>query len=192
VSCGARRSRPPHYDPSKPITRPLDPERADTLVHTEKGIVHCLCPATGEQRDRAFQGFEADRNTLNYRCPAPAYALQCQGQAQCHQAGEVNAGDYARIVRINITQQDRRSFVPTPYASPSWRRGSHRRTALERINNRIDHSFGFENHFIRGKAKMQARVGLALAVMMAIALGHVNAGRIEQMRSLVRPIPATG
>jgi hypothetical protein len=35
---------------------------------------------------------------------------------------------------------------------------------------------------------MQTRVGLALAVMMAIALGHVRAGRIEQMRSLVRPI----
>lgn len=161
-------------------------------MHTEKGTVHCLCPVTGEQRDLAFQGFEADRDTLKYRCPAAAYGLPCQGQAQCHQAGEVSPGDYARIVRINITQQDRRIFVPTPYASPSWRRGYHRRTVLERINNRIDHSFGFENHFIRGKAKMQARVALALAVMMAMALGHVNAGRIEQMRSLVRPIPATG
>jgi hypothetical protein len=39
---------------------------------------------------------------------------------------------------------------------------------------------------------MQTRVGLALAVMMAMALGHVNAGRLEQMRSLVQPIPATG
>jgi hypothetical protein len=35
---------------------------------------------------------------------------------------------------------------------------------------------------------MQTRVGLALAVMMAMALGHLRAGRIEQMRSLVRPI----
>jgi hypothetical protein len=35
---------------------------------------------------------------------------------------------------------------------------------------------------------MQTRAGLALAVMMAMALGHVRAGRIEQMRSLVRPI----
>ena len=42
----------------------------------------------------------------------------------------------------------------------------------------------------RGLAKMQTRVGLALAVMMA--LEHVNAGRIEQMRALVQPIPATG
>ena len=37
--------------------------------------------------------------------------------------------------------------------------------------------------------KMKARMGLALAVMMAMALGHVKAGRIEQMRSLVQPIP---
>jgi len=28
--------------------------------------------------------------------------------------------------------------------------------------------------------------------MMAMALGHVKAGRLEQMRSLVQPIPATG
>ena len=182
----------PDFDPSKPITRPLDPDRVDTIVYTEKGTLHCLCPQTAERRDLAFQGFEADRNTLKYRCPAAAYGLECKGQNQCHQAGEVNPGGYGRIVRINITQQDRRIFVPTPYDSPSWRRGYNRRSALERINNRIDHSFGFEQHFIRGKAKMQTRVGLALAVMMAMALGHVKAGRRDQMRSLVRPIPATG
>ena len=182
----------PDFDPSQPITRPLDPERVDTIVYSEKGTLHCVCPQTAELRDLAFQGFEADRNTLKYRCPAAAYGLDCKGQEQCHQAGAVRPGEYGRIVRINITQQDRRIFVPTPYASPSWRRGYHRRSALERINNRIDHSFGFEQHSIRGKAKMQTRVGLALAVMMAMALGHVKAGRRDQMRSLVRPIPATG
>jgi len=36
---------------------------------------------------------------------------------------------------------------------------------------------------------MKTRTGLALAVMMAMALGHVKAGREEQMRSLVQPIP---
>jgi hypothetical protein len=149
-------------------------------------------PQTAELRDLAFQGFETDSNTLKYRCPAAAYGLECKGQDQCHQAGDVRPGEYGRIVRINITQQDRRIFVPTPYAGPSWRRGYHRRSALERINNRIDHSFGFEQHFIRGKAKMQTRVGLALAVMMAMALGHVKCGRRDQMRSLVRPFPATG
>jgi hypothetical protein len=179
----------PNYEPGQPITRPLYPDRADTIMYTEKGTVHCICLATGTQRDLAFQGFEADRDTLKYRCPAAAYGLDCQGQAQCHAAGQVNPGDYGRIVRINITEQNRRIFVPTPHGSPSWQRGYARRSALERINNRIDNSFCFEKHFIRGQAKMKTRMGLALAVMMAMALGHVKAGRVELMRSLVQPIP---
>jgi hypothetical protein len=39
---------------------------------------------------------------------------------------------------------------------------------------------------------MKTRMGLALAVMVAMALGHVKAGRIEQMRSLVQPIRQAG
>jgi len=178
----------PGYDPQKPITRALFAERVDTIVHTEKGTLHCICPATGEQRDMAFQGFEANRNTLKYCCPAAAYGYQCQGSNECSALGQVNPGAYGRSFRINITKEDRRIFTPTPYGSPSWERIYNRRSSLERINNRIDNSFGFEKHYIRGKAKMQTRVGLALAVMMAMALGHVKAGRIKQMRSLVRPI----
>lgn len=182
----------PDYDPSKPITRPLYPERADTIVYTEKGSMHCICPASGVQRDLAFQGFEADRDALKYRCPAAAYGLDCAGREACSRRGGVEPGDYGRIVRIKLEEQDRRIFTPTPHGSPSWERGYNRRSALERINNRIDNSFGFERHFIRGQAKMQTRVGLALAVMMAMALGHVKAGRLGQMRSLVRPIAASG
>jgi hypothetical protein len=178
----------PGYDPEKPITRALFDQRVDTIVHTEKGTLHCICPATGEQRDMAFQGFEANRNTIKYRCPAAAYGFQCQGSKECSELGQVNPGEYGRSIRINITKEDRRIFTPTPYGSPSWERIYNRRSSLERINNRIDNSFGFEKHYIRGGAKMQTRVGLSIAVMMAMALGHVRAGRIEQMRSLVRPI----
>ncbi len=178
----------PGYDPEKPITRALFDQRVDTIVHTEKGTLHCICPATGEQRDMAFQGFEANRNTLKYRCPAAAYGFQCKGRKECSELGQVNPGEYGRSIRINITKEDRRIFTPTPYGSPSWERIYNRRSSLERINNRIDNSFGFEKHYIRGGAKMQTRVGLSIAVMMAMALGHARAGRIEQMRSLVRPI----
>ena len=82
-------------------------------------------------------------------------------------------------------ERDRRIFTPTPRSSVTWRRAYKRRNAIERINSRIDNSFGFERHFIRGKAKMTARVGLALAVMMALGVGHIKAGRPECMRSLV-------
>ena len=92
-------------------------------------------------------------------------------------------------MRIDLDEHDRRIFTPTPWGSPSWKRGYRRRSALERINNRIDHSFEFEQHFIRGLARMRTRVGVALAVMMALALGHLRAGRPEAMRSLIAPVP---
>lgn len=179
----------PDYDPSKPITRSLNPDRADNIIHTEKGQVFCVCPQSKEQKGMAFQGFEADRNTLKYRCPAAAYGLDCEGRELCYNNANIKDSDFGRIVRIDIAQQNRRIFTATPYGSPSWRRGYNRRSALERINNRIDNNFGFEDHYIRGKANMTMRVGLALAVIMALALGHVKQGRQEQIRSLVKSVP---
>ena len=103
----------------------------------------------------------------------------------------VNPGAYGGIVGIKLDEHDRRIFAPTMQGSPSWQRGYNRRSALERINNRIDRHFGYEQHFSRGIAKMTTRVGLAIAVMMAMALGHIQQGRFGQMRFLVQPIPAT-
>jgi len=74
----------PGFDPSSTITRPLFPDRADTLVHTEMGNVRCCCPQTGEVRDLIFQGFEADRDTLKYRCPAAYVGSACPGAETCH------------------------------------------------------------------------------------------------------------
>ena len=182
----------PGYDPEQPITRALFPGRADVIVHDERGRVSCVCPATGEIRAMAFQGFEADRGpsgTVKYRCPAAAFDLDCKGRGACHRAGGVKPGDYGRIVRVDLDKHDRRIFAPTPWGSPSWRRGYNRRSAMERINARLDRSFNFETHYIRGLARMKTRTGLALAVMMAIALGQARAGRAERMRSLVGAVP---
>ena len=179
----------PDYDASKPILRPLCPRRVDTVVHSEKGEVVCRCPETGEERPMAFQGFEADRGALKYRCPAAAYDLRCQGRAICHKQAGCRAGEYGRIVRVDLNTADRRIFTPTPHGGPSWRRVYKRRAALERINARLDNDFGFERHYIRGHAAMKTRVGLALAIVMALALGHVLEGRPGQMRSLVGAVP---
>ena len=177
------------YDPGEAITRPLYPDRADTIVHTEKGEVGCLCPETGRQRRLAFQGFEAARGTLKYRCPAAAYGYGCAGRQRCYRAAGSQAGVFGRIVRIPLATQDRRIFTPTPYGSPSWKRGYRRRSALERIYSRLDNDFGFERHFLRGRSRMTARVGLALTVMMALALAQARAGRRDRMRSLVGAVP---
>ncbi len=119
----------------------------------------------------AFQGFEADRGrcgTLKYRCPAAAFGFALRRQpGACHRAGGVKPETMAASCAFDLDSHDRRIFTPTPWGSPSWRRGYNRRSAMERINSRLDNSFNFETHYIRGRAKMKTRLGLALAVMMA-------------------------
>ena len=184
-----REKKDPDYDPSKPITRPLFPERDDTIVYAEKGSLHCICPVTNELRQLKFQGYEAGREALKFRCPVAATGCgTCQGAEICHQKGGVTPGDFGRIIRVPI-KLDRRIFTPTPYGTAGWDRAYNGRSALERINSRIDNVYWFEHHFIRGIAKMTTRFGLAVAVMMAMALGHVKEKRLHLMRSLVQPIP---
>ena len=164
-------------------TRLLDESAADNVVYDEKGQVYCCCPRTGEQRELAYQGFEKDRQCLKYRCPATAYGFECQGRSDC---GPGHSSEYGRVVRIPL-ETDRRIFTPLARSSYAWVRGYRRRTAVERVNSRLDGSFQFERHYIRGHKKMQLRVGLALIVMLALAVGHLKEGENEKIRSLVQP-----
>lgn len=81
--------------------------------------------------------------------------------------------------------KDVRTFCPVARPSPKWERLYKGRSAVERVNSRLDVSFGFEQHFIRGMAKMRMRCSLALVVMLALALARARQNRRELMRSLV-------
>ena len=140
-----------------------------------------LCPVTGEQRPMSYGGFEKDRMALKYICPVKAYGVTCKGSAPCEHA--------MKSERVSL-EIDRRIFTPVARSSYAWERKYKKRTAVERVNSRFDVSFGFEKHFIRGQKKMEIRVGLALCVMLAMAVGRIKEQRQELMRSLVRtPAP---
>ena len=172
-----------NYVPGQKIMRPLDSVH-DNVFYTEKAQVWCRCPVSGTERKMAPWGSEDKRGALKFRCPAAAFNLRCKGWEKCHGDAGCKTNGYGRVVRVAL-EKDRRIFTPTPRGCASWKRAYGLRNAIERINSRIDNSFGFERHFIRGKAQMTARVGLAVAVMMALAVGHIKAGRPEKMRSLV-------
>jgi hypothetical protein len=162
-------------------TRLLDPGRSDNIVYDEEGTIYCLCPVTGEERRMAYGGFEKDRMALKYVCPIRAYGLTCQGSEQCVHA--------MKSERVSL-EIDRRIFTPVSRSSYAWEREYKKRTAVERVNSRFDVSFGFEKHFIRGQKKMEVRVGLALCVMLAMAVGRIKEQQKELMRSLVKsPAP---
>ena len=165
------------------MTRPLHPDRVDNIVSDEHGSIFCVAqcvkePGAIETIPMAFYGFEKDRKTLKYRCPSAAYGFECGEWESCCGSG------YGRIVRVPL-KLDRRHFVPVPRDSYKWRRLYKKRTGVERVNSRLDVSFGFERHFIRGLKKMRVRVGLALIVMLAMALGSIRRGHRQRMRSLV-------
>ncbi|KFD40737.1 hypothetical protein DK28_0201140 [Peptococcaceae bacterium SCADC1_2_3] len=120
-------------------------------------------------------GFEKDRNTLKKLCPAKQYTITCQGQEAC---------PVAQGLRIPLAE-DRRIFTPIDRASYKWEKEYNKRTSVERVNSRLDVSFGFELHTIRGMNKMKLRCGLALCVMLAMAVGRIKEKQGEKMRSLV-------
>lgn len=146
------------------------------VVYDYQGNIYCYCPGTGERRAMAFGGFEKDRGALKYRCPAAHYGFECKGCNRCPVSG---------AVRIKLSQ-DRRVFTPIARSSYQWKRLYKKRTSVERVNSRLDVSFGFEQHFIRGQKKMKVRVGLALMVMLAMALGRVKEKQKKKLRSLVQ------
>ncbi len=148
----------------------------DNVVFDYQGTVYCYCPKELKRRTMAYGGFEQKRGTLKYRCPAKHYGRECAGEKDCPVKGSI---------RISM-EQDRRTFLPLPRTSSSWERLYLKRTAVERVNSRLDVSFGFELHYIRGLKKMHLRCSLALCIMLAMAIGRVKEKRPDLMRSLVQ------
>lgn len=147
----------------------------ENVVYDYRGTVSCVCPRSGTERQMAYGGLERDRRTLKYRCPAEHYGIECAGRERC---------PIGKAVRISM-EQEPRVFTPLPRHTPKWRRLYARRSAVERVNSRLDNVFGFENHTIRGLLKMRTRCTLALVVMLAMALGRIRANQSEDMRSLL-------
>ena len=154
-------------------TRPLL-EGADNITYDCQGQLYCHCPKSGKRRKMVYWGYEKGRDAQKWRCPAARYGLSCEGYERC--SGKT---DYGRVVRVS-REVDRRTFLPVARTSAKFQRLYKKRTSVERVNGRLDVSFGFENHYIRGKKKMRARCSLALIVMLAMALGRVRENKTQE------------
>ena len=148
----------------------------ENIVYDYKGKISCIDMMSGEQKDMVFGGYEKDRQTLKYCCPAKYYGLNCRHIKEC---------GIKKAVRIKISLDDR-IFKPVARGSRNWKKLYRQRSAVERINSRLDVSFGFERHYIRGIKKMRMRVTLAMIVMLSLAVGHIKSGQNEKMRTLAR------
>lgn len=151
----------------------------ENVTYNYKGNVYCVCMETGKERAMCVGGFEGDRKrygTLKKLCPAKQYGVECKYIDKC----KVKQG-----IRIDI-EQDRRIFTPIDRASHKWKRIYNKRTSVERVNSRLDKLYGFEKHYIRGLRKMKIRCGIALCVMLAMAVGRIKENQVDKMRSFVQ------
>jgi len=159
-------------------TRPLC-EGADNIVYDCQGQVYCHCWVSGKRRELVYWGYERERDSQKWRCPAAVYGVECESCERCN-----GHSTYGRVVRV-ARELDPRTFLPVARGSLKFSRLYKKRTSVERVNSRLDVSFGLEQHFIRGEAKMRARCSLALVVMLAMALGRVREKQRGKLRSLV-------
>ena len=158
-------------------TRALKSRNIENVTYDYKGTVFCHCPVTGESYRMAYYGFEKDRNSLKYTCPAKHYGVDCKGAKNCNL--------FKKSVRIPLSE-DPLIFTQVARSSYRWKVLYKKRTSVERVNSRLEVSFGFEKHYTRGLKKMRIRCGLALCVMLAMALGRIHQEKQDLMRSLVK------
>lgn len=148
------------------------------VMYNQKGEVFCCCKESGQLNQMPYVGYESDRETIKYRCPAAHYGIKCPSFGNC---------TVGNSIRIPLALNPR-IFTAVPMDSLKWQNLYKKRTSVERVFSRMDVSFGFEQHYIRGLTKMQMRVDIALITMLGIAHGSVKEGRHKKIRSLVNCI----
>jgi hypothetical protein len=143
--------------------------------YDEDGNVFCYAEGSGERHRMIPLGYDAERKAHRYKCPAAHYGAECSCSCDC---------SLAKTIRIPL-DADKRIFTEVGRTQYQWKRIYKGRTAVERVNSRLDVSFGFETRRVRGQKKMELFAALAFAVMDALAVWRIDQDKPDLMRSLV-------
>jgi hypothetical protein len=166
------------------------------VVYDEAGTLYCYdCTSQPIVRHRmAYIGYEPQRQTIKYRCPARHEGWTCPHDAVC------NAGKaYGKTVRCKSTI-DLRRFPPIPRATKKFERMYKGRTAVERVNARLKIFWGVDDGNLVGARRFYAMVGLVMVVHAAFATllaaaprreGTLGKLRLSLIQQALRPRPAT-
>jgi hypothetical protein len=121
----------------------------------------------------SYIGYEPQRQTLKYRCPAKHEGWECPMSTIC------NAGkSYGKTVRVS-NEVDPRRFPELPRATKKFERMYKGRTAVERVNARLKIFWGVDDGNLVGSRRFVAQVGVVLAVHAAFATLLAMAPRRE-------------
>jgi hypothetical protein len=145
------------------------------IVYDEAGTVYCYDRVSSPivRHRMAYIGYEPERETIKYRCPAMHEGWQCPMAETC------NAGKkYGLTVRVP-REIDLRRFPALPRATKKFERMYKGRTAVERVNARLKIFWGADDGNIRGSRRFFALLGVILLVHAAFATLLAMAPRWE-------------
>ena len=135
------------------------------IVYDEAGTVYCYDRVSEPmvRHQMAYIGYEPDRETIKYRCPAMHGSWQCPMSSKC------NAGKkYGLTVRVPRTI-DLRRFPSVPRATKKFERMYKGRTAVERVNARLKVFWGADDGNVTGSRRFFALLGVVLVVHASFA-----------------------
>ena len=148
---------------------------SSNVVYDEAGTVYCYDKVSDPpvRHRMAYIGYEPERETLKYRCPAMHEGWECPMSEIC------NAGkSYGKTVRVP-SDVDPRRFPAIPRATKKFERKYKGRTSVERINARLKVFWGADDGNVTGSRRFVAQVGVVLAVHAAFATLLASAPRRE-------------
>lgn len=155
------------------------------LVYDEAGTVFCYDTVSDPPVKKAMAciGYEKDRETIKYRCPAMHDGLPCPSLEKCN--GEKK---YGLVVRVKC-EEDLRRFPPIARATKQFERRYKGRTAVERVNARLKIFWGVDDGNVVGARRFHAHVGVVMVVHAALARWLAGQPRYEGSLSAVSLSP---
>jgi hypothetical protein len=145
------------------------------VVYDEAGTIYCYDKVSEPpvRHKMSYIGYEPERQTLKYRCPAKHEGWSCPMSSAC------NAGkSYGKTVRVP-REVDPRRFPALPRATKKFEQMYKGRTAVERVNARLKIFWGVDDGNVRGSRRFVAQVGVVMAVHAAFATLLASAPRRE-------------
>ena len=158
---------------------------SSNVVYKEDGTIYCYDKVSDPpvRHPMAYIGYEPERETLKYRCPAKHEGWDCPMSKIC------NAGkSYGKTVRVP-REVDLRRFPALPRATKKFERMYKGRTSVERVNARLKIFWGVDDGNVTGTRRFVAQVGVVLAVHAAFATLLASAPRREGTLGKVRLSP---
>jgi hypothetical protein len=155
------------------------------VVYDEAGTLFCYNTLSDPpvKQQMACIGYEKDRGTVKYRCPAKHADLPCPSMEKCNEGKK-----YGLVVRVKC-EEDLRRFPAIGRATKQFERRYKGRTAVERVNARLKIFWGVDDGNVIGARRFHAHVGVVMVVHLALAVWLAKQPRWEGTLSAVSLSP---